>query len=52
MQVMDTGEHRAQHLVATVEVVHIGPREAAANGAVGVGYTLAGVARAGFVDGA
>ena len=52
MQVMDAGEHRAQHLVAAVEVVHIGTRETAAYRAIGVGYTLAGVARAGFVDGA
>ena len=51
MQVMDTSEHRAQHLVATVEVVHVGTREATANRAIGVGYTLAGIAGAGFVDG-
>jgi len=51
MQVMDTGKHRAQHFVAAVEVVHIGTREAPANRAIGVGYPLAGIARAGFVDG-
>ena len=50
MQVMDTSEHRAQHLVATVEVVHIGPREAAADGAVSVCHALAGVAGAGGID--
>ena len=52
MQVMDAGQHRAQHFVAAVEVVHIGTREAAANRAIGVGYTLAGIAGARFVDGA
>ena len=50
-ETMDTGKHRAQHFFAAVEVVHIGTREAPANRAIGVGYPLAGIARAGFVDG-
>lgn len=50
MQVMNARQHRTEHFIATVEVVHIGPREAAADGAVSVCHALAGVAGAGGID--